>query len=221
MDGTRGYSAPMILLFDLNGTLTDPVAIGAPWGVPELGLAVLAGAVQTASVDALTGHYRSFGQHVRAAVSVEAARRGLDAGLVDDAVGRAAALPTHPDVDPGLADLATGGHRLAVLTNSGAEAGRQTLDAAGLLHRFEAVLGVDAVRSFKPHPSTYAHACQALGAEPDHVMLVAAHQWDTTGAKRAGLRTAWIDRHGEPFSAAADEPDVRATDIRDLARQLR
>ena len=210
----------MILLFDLNGTLTDAAAIGDPWDAPDLGRAALAGAVQTASVDALTGHYRPFAEHVGAAVRVEAERRGLDTALVDDAVSRAAALPAHPDVAPGLAELAADGHRLAVLTNSGAEAGQRTLEAAGLADRFEVVLGVDAVRSYKPHPSTYAHACDALGAEPAQVMLVAAHQWDTTGAKRAGLRAAWIDRDGEPFSAAADEPDVRATGLRDLARRL-
>ena len=154
-------------------------------------------------------------------VSVEAERRGLVGRLVGDAVAKAAELPAHPDVEPGLAELARDGHRLAVLTNSGADAGRSTLEAAGLAQHFEAVLGVDAVRSFKPHPSTYAHACEALGAAPARIMLVAVHQWDTTGAKRAGLRTAWINRDGEPFSPAADEPDVRATDLRDLARLLR
>ena len=211
----------MVLLFDLNGTLTDASAIGEPWDAPDLGLAALAAAVQTASVDALTGHYRPFAEHVRAAVAVEAQRRELDLALVDDAVERAGALPAHADADAGLAELAGDGHRLAVLTNSGTDAGRATLDAAGLAQHFEAVLGVDAVRSFKPHPSTYAHACRELGAEPAEVMLVAAHQWDTTGAGRAGLRTAWIDRDGKPFSAAADRPDLRATDLHELARQLR
>ena len=211
----------MILLFDLNGTLTDPSAIGEPWDAPEVGGAVLSGAVQTACVDALTGGYRPFSEHVRAAVGVEATRRGLDRGLVGDAVARAGALPARPDVETGLAELAGDGHRLAVLTNSGADAGRKTLDTAGLTHHFEAVLGVDAVKSFKPHPSTYAHACEELAAEPEEIMLVAAHQWDTTGAKRAGLRAAWIDRGGDPFSDVADAPDLRATDLHDLARQLR
>jgi hypothetical protein len=33
----------MVVAFDLNGTLTDPSAIGEPWGRPDLGLAVLEG----------------------------------------------------------------------------------------------------------------------------------------------------------------------------------
>src|ERR1700758_3264173 len=38
-----------IVLLDVNGTLTDPGPIGAPWGRPDLGERVL----QTAMVDAL------------------------------------------------------------------------------------------------------------------------------------------------------------------------
>jgi putative spermidine/putrescine transport system substrate-binding protein len=205
----------MVLLFDLNGTLTDPAAIGGPWGIPELGPAVLAAAVQTAAVDALTGRYRAFAEHVGAAVSVEAERRGLDSRLVGDAVAKAAELPAHPDVEPGLAELARDGHRLAVLTNSGADAGRSTLEAAGLAQHFEAVLGVDAVRSFKPHPSTYAHACEALGAAPARIMLVAVHQWDTTGAKRAACgrpgSTATVSRSALPPTSRTSARPTSAT----------
>jgi 2-haloacid dehalogenase len=210
----------VILLFDLNGTLTDPSAMGEPWGTPELGPAALDRAIGTAMVDALTGEYRPFSEHLRAAIIVEARRRALGLDRVDDALARAAALPLRPDVEAGLTALSGGGHRLAVLTNSGAEGGRATLESAGIADRFEAVLGVDAVRSYKPHPSTYRHALEALGAPGDEVMLVAAHQWDVTGALRAGLRGAWIDRGGEPPSPVAATPDLRVTRLGELAAQL-
>lgn len=210
----------MVLLFDVNGTLTDTAAIGEPWHRPELGRAALAAAVQTATVDALTGHYRPFADHLRAAIEAEAQVRGLDRSLLDAATERAAALPAHDDADAALAQLASAGHRLAVLTNSGAESGRRTLEAAGLARHFEAILGVDAVGTYKPHASTYEHALASIGAAAGDVMLVAAHQWDVTGARRAGLRTGWIARDGEPLSSAAERPDVRATSLADLADQL-
>ena len=45
----------MLVLFDLNGTLLDPAGVGDPWGRPDLGRAVLRGAVQGAVVDTLSG----------------------------------------------------------------------------------------------------------------------------------------------------------------------
>jgi 2-haloacid dehalogenase len=51
-------------------------------------------------------------------------------------------------------------------------------------------------------------------------VFVAAHGWDVTGAKHAGLRTAWISRGEELLSAMAPEPDVRADDLLGAARQL-
>jgi 2-haloacid dehalogenase len=110
--------------------------------------------------------------------------------------------------------------RLAVLTNSGAEGGRRTLEHLDLAGHFEAILGVDPVRSVKPHPSTYRHALEALGAEPEAVTLAAAHDWDITGAKRAGLRTAYVQHGQQSFSPAAEPPDVQASDLEDLAARL-
>jgi len=210
----------MIILFDLNGTLPNPAAIGEPWQVPDLGAGVLAAAVHTAAVDALTDRFRPFAEHIRGALEAAIRRRRLDLEKLDQAMERAAALPPYADADAALTTLASAGHRLAVLTNSGADSGRRTLAAAGLDAHFEAILGVDPVRSYKPHPSTYRYALEALGAAASDVMLVAAHQWDVTGAKRAGLRTAWIDRDSEPFSAVGEPPDAQAPSLADLARHL-
>lgn len=210
----------MILLFDLNGTLTDPSPIGLPWDQPELGVAVLEAAVQTAAVDALTGEYRPFKEHVEAAVRRRVAERRLDDRHIDRAVAAAGSLPAFPEVSEGLSELSRAGHRLAVLTNSGAEGGRGSLEAAGIAEAFEAVLGVDAVDTYKPHPAAYRHACEQLGAAPEDIMLVAAHQWDITGASRSGLRTAWLARPAQRLSAVGAEPDIQASDLLDLHRRL-
>ena len=70
-----GDDAPMRptwVLFDLNGTLTDPSALGAPWGRPDLGVRILGDAVRGGMTDALTGGDRPFREHVRAAATVVA-----------------------------------------------------------------------------------------------------------------------------------------------------
>ncbi|MSW49700.1 MAG: HAD-IA family hydrolase [Actinobacteria bacterium] len=225
MTGPRGVGddAPMRptwVLFDLNGTLTDPSALGAPWGRPDLGVRILGDAVRGGMTDALTGGDRPFREHVRAAATVVAAQEGLDPDGVDAAMEAAAGLPAWPDARGALEALRGGGYRLAVLTNSGAEAGRATLEAAGLLDLFESVFGVDAVGTFKPDRRTYEHAVSGLDAAPGDVLLVAAHGWDVAGARAAGLGAAWIARGEVVLPPTTPEPDLTAPDLDGLAARL-
>jgi 2-haloacid dehalogenase len=210
----------MVIIFDLNGTLTDPAAIGAPWDDADLGSEVLSLAVQSAMIDTLVGDYREFREHIRSALSVVVTRRGLAAGPIEQGLERASRLPARPEAGPALERLAEAGLRLAVLTNSGAAAGRATLEAAGLADRFEHILGVDAVQRFKPHPGVYRHALRVLAVDAGDALLVAAHAWDVWGARRAGLRAAWIDTDERAFPPVAPEPDVRAGDLLEAATQI-
>jgi 2-haloacid dehalogenase len=206
------------VLLDVNGTLTDVAAIGEPWGRPELGPAVLDHAVHTAMVDALLGPTdRSFSDHIRAAVEVVAAEEDLDARRVEDAVSAAAALPARGDAAEALAMLVATGMQLIALTNSGARAGRETLEACGLTVYVERVLGVDAVARFKPHPSVYAYALRELGATASDVTLIATHAWDLAGASSAGIRTAWVRHGARSWPPVFPAPDLQADTLLELA----
>jgi 2-haloacid dehalogenase len=208
-----------MILFDLNGTLTDPGALGGPWGAPELGVSVLAAAVQSAMVDAILGNSRAFSDHIGAALRDEVERLGLDPERIDAAVDAATALPAFADTAPGLEAMAAAGHRLAVLTNSGADAGRRTLEANGLAERFERILGVDAVGSFKPDPAVYRYALQELGCDAHEVTFVSAHAWDLAGAAHAGMRTAFLVRDA-PWASAYPRPDIEAMSLPGVAAAL-
>jgi 2-haloacid dehalogenase len=208
-----------VIVFDLNGTLTDPAAIGDPWGAGDLGVAVLAAAVQSAMVDTILGDSRPFSEHIEAALRDAVAERGLDARRIDEALEAARALPAYPDTGAGLEALASAGHRLAVLTNSGADAGRRTLQANGLADRFERILGVDAVGSFKPHPAVYRYALDELDCDASEVTFVSAHAWDLAGAAHAGMRTAFVMRD-EARASAYPRPDIEADDLLALAAAI-
>jgi 2-haloacid dehalogenase len=209
------------VLLDVNGTLTDVAPIGEPWGRPELGPAVLDQAVHTAMVDALLGPAdRSFSEHIRAAVEVVAAEADLEARHVDDAVSAAAALPARAHAADALAMLVAAGMRLVALTNSGARAGQETLEACGLMVHIERVLGVDAVARFKPHPSVYSYALRELGATASDVTLIATHAWDLAGAASAGIRTAWVRHGARSWPAVFAAPDVQADTLLELARAI-
>ena len=212
---------PSSVLLDVNGTLTDLRPIGSPWARPGLGPAVLDGAVQTAMVDALLGTAeRPFSDHLRSALEVLVADAGLDPDGIDRALARAAELPAWPDAKTALELLADSELRLVALTNSGAEAGAKTLRACGLLDLVERVLGVDAVSSFKPHPSVYAYALAELGCAASEVALVATHPWDLAGAAHAGMATAWVTHGARGWPSVLPTPDVRGESLLKLAEAI-
>lgn len=212
---------PRIVLLDVNGTLTDPAAIGAVWGRPELGGRVLGQAVATAMVDALLDRGdRAFSDHIRAALALVAAEEGLDPAGVDGAARAATALPARPGAADALSVLISAGVRTVALTNSGAEAGAATLRGCGLQEHVERVIGVDAVGTFKPHPAVYEHALGELAAAPSEVMLLATHPWDLAGAAHAGIGTAWVRHRAPGWPEVFPAPDVAGEDLPDLAAAI-
>ena len=209
------------ILLDVNETLTDVVPIGEPWSRPELGSIVLGQAVHTAMVDALLHTpARPFSDHLRAAIDVVVADRGLDPTGVEAAAAAAARLPPRPEAAEALQTLLHAGRRLVALTNSGASAGEATLRGCGLLGCVERVLGVDAVQSFKPHPSVYAYALAQIGADPADVTLIATHPWDLAGAARAVRYPGCRDPGVRGWPAVFPTPNFRAENLRDLAQAL-
>jgi 2-haloacid dehalogenase len=206
------------VLLDVNGTLTDPAAIGAVWARPDVGERVLEHAISTAMVAALLGDATgTFREHLRAAIDVIAAAASLDPRRSAQALDTTASLPARPDAADALAALRDAGLRVVALTNSGADAGRATLQACGLLPLIDQVLGVDAVSTFKPHPDVYAYALSELTEDPRRVALIATHPWDLAGAAHAGIRTAWVRHQPRAWPSVFPTPDVQAETLRDLA----
>lgn len=62
---------------------------------------------------------------------------------------------------------------------------------------WDCILGADIARNYKPEPSVYLAACDALALEPEQVMMVAAHNDDLKAASAIGLQTAFIARPTE------------------------
>lgn len=90
--------------------------------------------------------------------------------------------------------------------------------------RFDCLLSMELWRAYKPAPDAYRTPARLLGVEPGELMLVAAHPRDLAAARRAGLRTAFVDRPLEygPGSPPRDDPDadVSVADLHELAPRL-
>jgi 2-haloacid dehalogenase len=91
---------------------------------------------------------------------------------------------------------------------------------------WDAVLGAELARAYKPQPAAYLASVAALGLHPHQAMMVAAHNADLEAAKALGLQTAFVSRpheHGPDQTTDLEpEPDYDqvATDLIDLAQRL-
>jgi len=150
---------------------------------------------------------------------------GLDA--VDDATRRELNLAWHrldawPDVAPGLARLRTR-FRVAPCSNGNISLMADLARRNGLT--WDAILGAELARDYKPKPVVYQSAAAAFDCEPHEVMMVAAHSSDLQAAAEAGLRTAFIarpDEHGpgRGESRASVPVDLSADGLGELADRL-
>lgn len=152
----------------------------------------------------------------------------VDAGTLDPAVidGMARAwhrLDPWPDARDGLARLR---RRYPVVTLSNGNVALMVAMARRADLRWDAILGAEHARAYKPDPAAYLGTVAALGVEPNEFCLVAAHHSDLAAARGCGLLTAYIDRPMEYGGRAAPDADQAqawdwsATSITDLADQL-
>lgn len=157
------------------------------------------------------------------ALDMEAARLVADAAGVDDPTAVAALalsgrrLPPWPDTASGLARLAEQ-HPLIGLSNASRTALLEVNAHAGL--RWHQALSAEDALTYKPDPAVYQLAVTVSGRPPERLLMVATHAWDLRAAQNAGLRTAYVTRPvGDP-PTAADQFDLYADDLSDLADQI-
>jgi len=208
-----------VLAFDVNETLLDVRAL-APRFREELGRDDLVAPwfgrmLRNSLVATITKTYRRFDDLGVDALLATALETGLQ---IDESAARRIVdemrfLPAHPDVPDALARLAAAGFRLVTLTNSAPDVLADQMRNARLDGYFETLISVDAVSVFKPHPATYGYAAERLGVDIEQLRLVAAHDWDVTGAIRAGAKAAFVARRGAVLAASTEIPDIVETDL--------
>ena len=90
---------------------------------------------------------------------------------------------------------------------------------------WDAIVGAELARDYKPKPVVYLSAAAAFDCVPGETLMVAAHSSDLAAAAAAGLRTAFIARPdergpGRGESVAAVPVNLSALGLVDLAGQL-
>jgi 2-haloacid dehalogenase len=202
------------IAFDAFGTLFDLEALRAPLG-EELYDAFYARLQPWTWFATAAGAYRPLPQLAEQALRSAAAANGADEQAAAGHAERLTQLPLFPETEAALDSLS--GERLAVLSNGTAGGLEELLANAGVRERFEHVLAADSVGRYKPAPEVYSLGPDAFGVPAHEVVLVSGNDWDTAGAKLAGLRSAWVSR-GRPLAPVLGmEPDYVVDDLSGLA----
>jgi 2-haloacid dehalogenase len=193
------------VVFDAYGTLFDVHSVIArcdelfPGRGKELSQLWRTKQLEYTWLRSLMGRYEPFESITRAALVYGCRALGLT--LPDSAVStlmrQYRELATYPDVHGTLQALSK--RKLAILSNGSPEMLGAVVTSANLASTFDAVLSVDELHIYKPHPSVYQLAVDRLGAAKDQVAFISSNFWDVTGATAFGFRTFWINRsHAQP-----------------------
>jgi len=235
-------TAPRALAFDVFGTVVDwrtSVARESAGFLAKIGRADLDAA---GFADAWRFRYiavmRAFRDSGRAFATLDVLHREmleqalraegvdpatLDEALLDDWNCAWHRLDPWPDAVAGLTRLKAG-FPIVTLTNGNIALMLAMARRAGL--PWDALLGAEVTRAYKPDPRAYLGTAEVLGLAPEQLCLVAAHHSDLAAARACGLLTAYVDRPQEyggrraPDADAAQDWDWSADSLTGLADLL-
>ncbi len=161
------------------------------------------------------GRRPGFWDTVNAAALEELGLRDPDGAIVAelrDLATSPATRPPFPETDEVLRRLAARGVPLHLVSNS-TDYLLASLARRGWADRFASVTFSQEVGAEKPDPRIFALALRRTGVAPVEVLHV-GDSWsaDYDGARRAGLRAAWLSRDGRP----PPEPSVTIRDLRGI-----
>lgn len=165
----------------------------------------------------LAGEWQTFDRLAQSTLKTALARLEKDVDP-NDVLDELQKLPPYPDAMRAFDVLEDARLTIAVVTNGGEASTRKLLEAAGLEERVAEIVSAEEVEIYKPHPAVYRHAAERVGVEPKNLTLIAAHAWDVTGAKAAGLGAIWVDRGEHEWPLPKGKPRNAASDLEEAAR---
>jgi phosphoglycolate phosphatase-like HAD superfamily hydrolase len=218
LDDTAAATRPQLVIFDLDGTLTDSaqgIVSSFRHALDEVGAEIpdgdLAGRLVGPPMhQTLTAMGLKDPDGAIAAYRADYSTRGWAMNALFDGI---------PQL---LTDLRAAGVRLAVATSKAEPTAQRILEHFGLDQHFEVIAGasLDGVRATKAE--VVAHALAALEPLPDRVVMVGDRAHDVEGAAAHGIATVVVDwgygaaDFAEPTGVAAVAHVATVDDLREV-----
>lgn len=165
----------------------------------------------------LAGHHADFWQVTGDALDYSLATLKLERpGLRERLMDLYLQLQTYPEVDAMLRQLKANDMQLAILSNGSPSMLAAVVKNSGLDGVFDAVMSVEEVGVFKPHPSVYGLATQSLQLAPADICFLSSNGWDAFSAKAFGFRVLWCNRFAQAAERIPATPDGEISDLSSL-----
>jgi 2-haloacid dehalogenase len=137
-------------------------------------------------------------------------------GLRDRLMNLYLTLDVFPEVPKVLGQLKNAGQRTAILSNGSPKMLEAVVKAAGLDSLLDAVLSVEEVGIYKPHPKVYQLAVDRLGVPATAIAFQSSNAWDAYAASAFGMRVVWCNRYGQRPERLPGMPDRTVRSLAEL-----
>ncbi|MGB0075671.1 MAG: haloacid dehalogenase type II [Terracidiphilus sp.] len=163
----------------------------------------------------LQGRHADFWQVTSDAMDFAMETLGLTSNVLRESLMNThLSLDAFPEVPETLLILKRMGLKTAILSNGTPEMLRNAVSSANIEHLFDAVLSIEQVGVYKPHPSVYQLAVDCFSVNCREISFQSSNAWDAYAASTFGMRVVWCNRHGQIAERLPGKPD---REIRTLA----
>jgi 2-haloacid dehalogenase len=137
-------------------------------------------------------------------------------GLRDRLMNLYLTLEPFPEVPEVLRRLKTAGLRTAILSNGSPMMLDAAVRGSGLDTLVDAVLSVESVGVYKPHPKVYQLAVDRLGIPAAAIAFQSSNAWDAYAASAFGMQVVWCNRYGQRPERLPGKPDRMVRSLAEL-----
>jgi 2-haloacid dehalogenase len=195
---------------DVIGDKTDELS--AVWRTKQLQYTWLRG---------LMGRHASFWKVTGDALDFAMDTVGIhDRSLRERLMGLYYHIDAFPEVPEVLQILKRAGIATAILSNGSPDMLAGAVTHTGIGDYVDAVLSVEAVGVFKPHPSVYDLPTKHFGVSHGEICFQSSNAWDAVAAATFGMRVVWCNRYGQRPERLTAEPDAEIRTLRELPALL-
>ena len=166
---------------------------------------------------AVQGQHADFWQVTGDALDFALATLGIDRpGLRGRLMDLYLKLDPFPEVPDVLRHLKNAGMRTAILSNGSPTMLDAVVKTSGLDALLDAVLSVEAVGVYKPHPKVYQLAVDRLAVPAAAIAFQSSNAWDAYAASAFGMRVVWCNRYGAQPERLPGAPDRTVRSLAEL-----